>query len=411
MKKFLLIVLVLLMAAGAGVWYYRYDIFQFSAETIIKKMLPGYVHVDRLIFDLKNGVLTVEGFSIRNPKGFQNRYLATIGSIPCRYKMQGKNILDGIEITDIEAADALINIERLSNGALNVNELGNMMAEDQPKSVPVPVKAAAKASSGKAGGINPIGDKKISDLLELTDTIEIKNGKFTFVDKAVAAQPFYMTFEDINGDIRLRLNNDYTAVLSAGTTGRGVINGDQSQSVKWIVHMDPTTPNLTMSNRIEPSNVDIMPFRPYYDKYSPVDIQAGRFSGTLVFDFDNGNIGSTNILKLKGLKFTERPGGFASGFWDVSIQDIVKYLETSPGEIVFDFKIKGSMESPRFYPGPNVTQAIQNMAVDKISELIQKSQGGGEQAAAGTAPARQAPPKSDAEVMMDLIQGLIQKTQ
>jgi hypothetical protein len=408
-KKFLLIVLVLFMAAGVGIWHYRYDIFQFSAEAIIKNMLPKYVHVERLIFDLEEGLLTVEGFSIRNPGGFQNRHMATIGSITCRYKMRGNNILDGIDITKIEAVDPLINIERLSDGRLNVNELGTMMSEDQPKKVPVPVKQAKQETSPGSGPAPAIGDKKISDLIGLTDKINVKNGKFTFLDKAISARPFYMTFEDVNGDITLRLNNDYTAVLGAGTTGQGFVNGDSSQPVKWIVHMDPTTPKLTMSNRIEPDNVDIIFFKPYYDKYSPIDIQNGRFSGTLVFDFDNGNIGSTNILKLKGLKFIERSGGFASGFWDVSIQDIVRYLETSPGEILFDFKIKGPMDSPRFYPGPNVSRAIQNMAVDKISELIQKAQGGPEESAAPAPQTQQAAPKSDAEVMMDIIQGLMKK--
>ncbi len=405
MKKFLLIVLVLVIASGAGIWYYRHDIFQFSAENAIKRMLPGYVRVDRLIFDLEGEVLTIEGFSILNPKGFQNRHLATIATITCRYKMRGRNILDGIEITDIEAVDSLINIERLSDGRLNLNEVAAMMSEDKPAQLPKKTEKKVSAGEAAVGGI--MGDRAISDLLVLTDIIDVKNGKFTFLDKAVAARPFYMTFEGVDGQITLRLSNDLTEVLGAGTTGKGYINGDKAQPVRWVVSLDPTTPGLTMSNRIEPENVDIILFKPYYDKYSPVDIKSGRFSGTLIIDFHNDNIGSDNILKLRGLEYTERPSGFASGFWEVSISDIVRYLETTPGEIVFDFKIKGSMDKPRFYPGPNVSRAIQSFAVDTVSDLIKRTTG---QESEGDVPVQQdTRPKSDQEMIMDVIQRFMKK--
>lgn len=405
MKKILLIILVLMIAFGAGIWYYRYEIFQFSAENAVKRMLPEYVRVDRLIFDLEGEVLTVEGFSILNPRGFQNRHLATIGAITCRYKMRGRNILDGIEITAIEAVDALINIERLADGRLNLNEVGEMMSEGKPARVPV--KTEKKVSAGEAAFGGVMADREISDLLILTDTINVKNGKFTFLDKALAARPFYMTFEGVDGEITLRLSNDLTEVLGAGTSGKGYINGDKAQPVRWVVHLDPTTPGLTMSNRIEPENVDIILFKPYYDKYSPVDIKKGRFSGILIIDFHNDNIGSDNTLKLRGLEYTERPSGYASGFWEVSIGDIVRYLETTPGEIVFDFKIKGPMDRPRFYPGPNVSRAIQSFAVDTVSDLIRRTTGTKQET--DIPVERETRPKSDQEIIMDVIKGFMSR--
>lgn len=417
MKKFLLVLLILAIIVGGVLWNFRYDIFQYSAETIIKNLLPSYVHVDRLIFDLKNRVLQVQGFSIQNPRGFQNRYLATIDSITCRYRMRGSNVLDGIEITDIEAYAPLIYIERLPDGRINLNETGKMMEEEAPKEVAIPQKEVKQAPKEVAmpqkevkqapfGEKGKIGGRKISDIIKLTNTIDVKDGKFSFLDKAVSRNPYYLTFEGIEGIINLSLNSDYTAVETAGTNGYGFVNGDRSQRVSWVVSMNPNTPELTMSNRIEPENIDIMLFKPYYDRYSPIDIQAGRFSGSLVFDFDNGNIGSMNTLSIRGLKFREREGGFASGFWDTSVSDVIKYLENSQGEVEFDFKIKGTMQNPRFLPGPHVQQAIQSMAVAKISQLLAPKD---EQQAQAAGAQQQAAPKSDAERVIDLIQGLMQK--
>lgn len=401
MKKMLIILLVFLLLGGGIIWHFRFDIFQFSAENIIRKLLPSYVHVDEMIFDLKNGVLHVKGFSIQNPKGFQNRYLATIGEITCRYRMQGKNILDGIEITSIEARDPVVHVERLRDGRINLNEMGKMMAEEKPKEIKGSVsREPAAPDKGQRKSLGKIGGRKISDIIKLTNTINFSGGKFSLIDKEISRRPFYLTFENIRGIITITLNSDYTGVTETGTRGEGFINGDRNQKVSWRISMDPNTPNLTMSNRVEPENVDIMLFKPYYDQYSPIDIRAGRFSGSLVFDFDNGNIGSTNTIRIRGLRFSEKEGGFASGFWDTSVSDVIKYLQTSSGEVVFDFKIKGSMQNPRFYPGPYVQQAIQRMAVDKISQLLQPQEEG---AAAGGGQ------QTDAEKVMGIIQGFMEK--
>ena len=385
MKKAGLVILVILICVVGVVWHFRYDIFQFSAESIIKKNLPPYVEVERIIFDLQNNRLEVSGLGIKNPKGFQNRYLTSIKSIICKYRMRGRTILDGIEVTDIQADGPAINIERLVSGQLNIVEMGNVM-ETQA--------GASHIEKGKKG--KPSSSKNIADLIKLTDTININGGKVTFLDKAISRPPFSLTFENVNGTLVLRLSPDYTDVLAMSTTGAGVVNGDPNQMIKWVASMDPTTPGLTMSNRVEARNVNILLFRPYYERYSPVDIKSGWFSGSLVCDFDNGNIGSMNTISLSGLRFSEKEGSSVSGSWDASISDIVKYLESSPGEVVFDFKIKGTMEHPQFYPGPRVKQAIQNMVVDKVSSAIQDLSGKEGQGAE----------QSDTQKIVDAMKGL-----
>jgi len=394
MKKIFTVILVILIAAAAVVFHFRYDIFQFGAESVIKRMLPPYVHVDRIIFDLQNGVLRVKGFAVRNPRGFSNKYLATIREITCRYRMQGKTILDGIEVTDIEGTAPVINIERLRDGRLNVNEMGQMMGEAPAGGEKADVR---KAPEEKPAGPKAPG-KSIADVVKLTDTVKINGGKVVFLDNAVARSPYTLTFENVNGNIVLGLNRDYTAVTSVATTGGGLVNGRPGQRVDWIVSLDPDAAELTMSNRYEVRDVDLIPFKPYYDRYAPIDIERGTFSGTLVFDFDNGNIGSMNTITLRDLKFAERHGSEGAGFWDASISEIIRYLETSPGNVVFDFKIKGDMKSPRFYPGPHVKEAIQSAAIDTISDTLKGLGKGGEGG-----------DKSDVDKVMGVVKGLLGK--
>jgi hypothetical protein len=158
---------------------------------------------------------------------------------------------------------------------------------------------------------------------------------------------------------------------------------------------------LTMMGTYKLREVDITQFRPYYDEYSPVEIESGRCSGTLVFNFDNGNIGSTNTLQLTNFRFRVKSGNYGARYWAVAIPEVIKYLESSPGKIIFDFKIKGNMRDPRFYPGPHVEKAIQNVAIDKISDVIKGFRN--EERGNGTGG------ESDVDRVMGIVKGFLKK--
>jgi hypothetical protein len=182
-----------------------------------------------------------------------------------------------------------------------------------------------------------------------------------------------LTFDNINAKVSLKLNDDYSQVLYLTSSGAGIVNKQPAETVEWVISLTPTTPRLTMSNHFNVSKVDILPFQPYFYKYSPFIIKSGKFSGELVFDFDNGNIGSMNTVWLDGLTFAVKQGYENARLWEVAVPDLVKYFSTASGAIVFDFKIKGEMSNPQFHLGPRTKQALAVMAVDKISEAVARA--------------------------------------
>ena len=121
-----------------------------------------------------------------------------------------------------------------------------------------------------------------------------------------------------------------------------------------------------MSNRFEVSGLNLLTFEPYYDSFSPLIFKKGRVSGTLVFDFNNGDIGSTNEIYLSNLAFSVKKGYENQQVWGVTVPEIVRYFTTTSGDIVFDFKLKGDMSRPQFYLGPISKRAIASMVVDRI---------------------------------------------
>ena len=93
------------------------------------------------------------------------------------------------------------------------------------------------------------------------------------------------------------------------------------------------------------------------------------------------------------------------GAWqELILPDVISYLESAPDEVIFDFKIKGDINNPRFYLGPRVKRAIQIAVVDKVSEVLQRVSD-----PAGTAQAGGEAVKSDAEKVVSIIKGLMER--
>jgi hypothetical protein len=245
-------------------------------------------------------------------------------------------------------------------------------------------------------------NKEITRLLTLTDTIEITKGKVYFLDSVVSKPQYRLIFDNVNGELVMKLKGDFTSVLAASSTGSGFVNSDPGQRVSWKVSLDPRASALTMSSRFEIQGVEITQFKPYYDPYIPIVITQGWCSGTLVFDFDRGNIGSMNTLVLQRFRFAQKKEGQGSSSWQPdTIPRMIEYLRSSPDEITFDFKIKGTMQDPKFYPGDHVKKAITAMTVDTISDALKQSIRGEGQPATGE--------KSDAERVVDAIQELLKR--
>ncbi|MBL7073134.1 MAG: DUF748 domain-containing protein [Candidatus Omnitrophica bacterium] len=369
MKKIGIILLIFLVLAVGIVYHYRYSIFQYSIETVIKNNLPPYLSIKSIDFDFDRDVFELKGIRIKNPKGFLTKFFVNVGVVSCRFRKKGDNIWDGIEITEIITKNPIITIERSEKGKVNLAEMSQVMTK---KTALTAKKKTPRVKTEKknAAFLPKAARKDVSNLVKLTDTIQIKNGEMFLLDRFLQGNIAKLRCEDITSKIKIDLSDDFTKVLTIRSDGVGNLNGDRTQRVAWEIFTDLSGARVKMSNTCQLENVDMTLLKPYYDKYSPVDIYNGRCSGTLVLNFDGDDIGSTNVLKIRNLQFRPKTGGGGFNYWQVPVVEIIKYLQSAPGEIIFDFKIKGNISDPRFYPGPYLKNALRNMVVDKVTNVI-----------------------------------------
>lgn len=371
-KKILIAIVILILAALAALYFYRHTIIKHYTEKLIRENLPGYIQIEKVNFDFANNKVSLSNFRVLGPPGFSPKYVVEVKEISCKYGIRGKWIPMGLEINSVLLNGADIRVERLRNGRVNVAEMENFIQSFPPK--------ASKQSTKDSQLPTPNSQLSLSNLIKLPTTFDIKNSRFIFIDKVPYTNPYFTTVELINGQVSIQFAGDYSKITNLSFVIAGNLNGNKRETIQWTASLDPTRPKLTMSNRFEVSNLDLLVFEPYYDQFSPFVFKRGRFSGTLVFDFNNANIGSTNEIHLSSLAFTVKPGMENSQMWETTVPDLLNYFTTTSGEIVFDFKLKGSMDKPEFYLGPISKRALTSMALNKVTsfalEQISK-QGGG----------------------------------
>jgi hypothetical protein len=341
---------------------------------------------------------------ILNPPEYLSKYSLAIEEVRCVYRIRGGIIPSGLDILEISFYKPEITVERLPDEKINLVEMNNFVGTFPaviPPAVEIPqALPAAETSPGKPKARG--NTKKLSGVIKLPSDFSVKNGRIYFIDSVPYSKPYEIIIDSVNGKVSASFNDSYTAMLSLAFTLDGNLNGAADETLKWIASLDPGTPKLTMSNRFEVSNLDILAFRPYYDAQSPVVFKKGGFSGELIFDFSDGNIGSTNEIRLSDVEFWIKPGYEDAQLWGTSVPDLVKYLTSSSGDIVFDFKLKGDMANPEFHLGPISKRALASMAIDKISSYaIKQIQSKTNSAANGTV--------DKAKDYINMFKGLIEK--
>jgi len=408
LKKLFIAFLILILLACAGLaalFFYRYQIIQYVAQNIILKNLPEYLTIGDVRIEPRTGTIMLLNVRIPNPSGFSGPYMAEIGKITCKYAIRGGMGKMVLEFYDPLLEDLAVHLERRRDGRVNLVEAESRFEKVSDRVVAAPQPAEGSILSKAMGG------RSVAEMIKLPAEYTFERGNLAIIDSYGLTRPSAISCENVSAKVIIRLDGSGKKLEALSTQGSGSIQGNVSERIMWVIAWNPKTQKLTMSNRLELSDVNITTFEPYYDKYSPLVFTKGKCSGTLVFDFDNGDIGSTNDVRFSDLSFTIKPGYENAAFWQTTVQDLARYLTSSAGDVYFDFKMKGPMAKPRFYLGPRAKKALTAMTFDQVSGAIANAlqQGASPQ---GQEAAGQAAPRSDiekAKQYIDIVRELIKK--
>lgn len=396
-KIILIAFLVVILASAGFIYFNRQTLLNRSIDKVLANLLPSYIEIDTLSLDLDKRVINIANLRIKNPKGFSHPYLVQVPYITCKYSQRDStNLLKGINISDIKLTSLALYIDRNHSGDLNLEQMEGVLKDSKPIKK---MGASSKLMGLFSYLLSPVKD--ISQLLDIDPIFNISSGVLTFDDAYIDSRGYVTTIEEIAATVALDLRKGFKGIDYLSSEGKGIINGKHGQYLEWDTRYNPTTKKLTMTNSFNIRNIDFVHFAPYYDEYSPFTFKKGKASGELVFNFDNGDIGSMNEIRFSDMEFEPKQDHSFNKFWPTGTEDLYNYFSDQSGEIVFDFKIKGSIEEPEFHLGSKTKRALSRMAVYKIADVIfkeDKDQDGNQQPSDESSN-----DKSDLEKVFDII--------
>lgn len=141
MKKFLIAVLLLLLAAGGAVYVARETLLRRGLETAVTQLTGFKTTVDHIRLDLYPTVVHLQNLKIYNPKAFKKEIFADIPEIYIEPDLAAILKKESLHIREIRFAVQEINVVKDEKGVSNIQMLssvGQSAGGDKAKAKPQP---------------------------------------------------------------------------------------------------------------------------------------------------------------------------------------------------------------------------------------------------------------------------------
>ncbi len=173
--------------------------------------------------------------------------------------------------------------------------------------------------------------------------------------------------EDINyslKDIELSLKNfstskdsEFSVDVESGLTGIGKLDINAVSSLEKNWDFSPKSFNLDGFLKI--SNLDLLDFNDFLDKYLPNRFDSGKIYYTGKMDLKKGKFSGENILTVKNVQLGKKTGVESP----VPLGLAVKVLKDRKNQLVLDLPVSGDFNNPTFKIHKVIWQTITNILV------------------------------------------------
>ncbi|MDP3789911.1 MAG: DUF748 domain-containing protein [Candidatus Omnitrophota bacterium] len=370
-KKILIILVAIIVLTAASLYLFRTNIKHYVLNMILKSFPIPNVALAGINFDETTGKLNLQDIKVKNPRGFQGKYLMEATSLDMNINVATKPSMR-LDVNNINITNPIFYVERSAAGRWNFEELSKKQA-----------KGDKSASIKEGGGFDFIksafAEEGAKSRVYLPSTINIKNGVVHFLDNFVApGQGHHVDIFPATGTVSFLRSADEKNYEQITFNGSANLNGKPERVIKGQFEMYPMHKAPTYAWQFTASNVPLASLKPYLDRYSPFIVTQGNFNINSDLKSTDGAINGNHTMEIMDLVFTLNPEKSDISFLETSVQKLTLYLTNQSGNVVIDFKQRTDSEgNVRWGLGPIANRAIGLMAIDTVIDIIQRSQGGG----------------------------------
>ncbi len=302
-----------------------------STDTITLKNATGNFGFN---FDLKNfSDYSLEGDFILNNlmgKAGDKRPLFRIEEFSLTVPQADKKT---VSISNLKITKPLVNLHLMENE----NNIIFAKVEKEKASKP-------KSKDGR----NPLLEINILDTDIYNGRINIftEDIRYSFKNVAMSLKNF-STSKD----------KEFSIDIESRLTGVGKLDVSALSSLEKNWDFSPTSFNF--DGFIKISNLDLLDFNNYLEKYLPNRFNSGKVFYTGNMELKKGNFSGENIITVKNLQLGEKTDVESS----IPLGLAVKVLKDRKDQLIFDIPVSGDFNNPTFRVYKVVLQTIRNILI------------------------------------------------
>ncbi len=370
-KKILIVLIVAIVFLGVSFYIFRDTIKQYALNLILKSFPIPNVALAGINFDETTGKLNLADIKVKNPKGFQGKYLMEASSVDMKINVTTKPSLR-LDINNINIQNPIFYVERSAADRWNFLELNKKGVGKEPS-----------ASIKSGGGFDLVKEAFAEDAppepkVLLPSTINIRNGVIHYLDNFILpGQGHHIDIFPVTGIVSLTRSADEKNYEKIAFNGFANLNGKSEREIKGNFEIFPTHKDPTYSWQFNASNIPLGSLKPYFDKFSPFIVTQGTFNMNSDLKAVDGAVDGNYTMEVSDLVFYLNPEKSNIPFLETSVQKLTMYLTNQRGNVVIDFRQKtDKYGNVRWGLGPIAQRAVGMMAIDTVIDIIQKTQGG-----------------------------------
>lgn len=133
---------------------------------------------------------------------------------------------------------------------------------------------------------------------------------------------------------------------------------------KLLIAGDIAPKGLDTHLKIDLSALNIVPYRPYFQKQGDLEVSAGTLSATSTLAINKRILNAPGSLNLKGLSFDH--SSTKGALLGVPAWALISFLSDNKDELSVPFTVNGSLDNPRFSAHQSLTDQIATALSSKI---------------------------------------------
>lgn len=374
-KKILIVLILLIVLAGVSLYLFRGALKQYTLNLILKSFPIPNVALAGINFDETTGKLHLEDIKVKNPKGFQGKYMMEASSVDIKLSIAVKPSVR-LDVNNINIQNPVFYVERSAAGRWNFQEFEK---KESKKDSSASIKENSCFSLIDEAFAE---DASVQPKVSLPSTINIKNGVIHYLDNFILpGHGHHIDIFPLTGIVSLTRSADEKNYEKIAFNGFANLNGKPESEIKGNFEIYPARKIPDYFWQWTCSGIPLANLKPYLDKYTPFIVTQGAFNINSDLKSAEGAIDGNYTIEISDLAFCLDPQKSGVPFLETSVQKLTMYLTNQKGNVVIDFKQKTDPKgNVRWGLGPIAKRAVGMMAIDTVVDIIQKTQGSGDTA-------------------------------